>query len=229
MQHNEVTAVYIGLSAIAAGAFVALGYLIRKFHAKSKLRNAEDKAKKVMDQAKIEADKIKHGAELQAKDTLLKLRGEFEKETKDRRGELVVLERRLLQKEENIDRKVDVIDRKEKDIERKDHAITEKEKGLHLKEKDLDRLLQEEKDRLQNISGMTREEAKQLLLKKLDGEVKQEAAIMIKRSEDEAKEKADKEARKIIGLAIQRCAAEHVVETTVSVVHLPSDEMKGRI
>jgi len=229
MEHNEVTAIYIGLSAIAAVVFVALGYFIRKIHAKSRLKNAEDKAAKTIEQAKVEADKIKHGAELQAKDTLLRLRGEFEKETKDRRGELIVLEKRLLQKEENIDRKVDVIDRKEKDIGARDHAIAEKEKGLNLKEKDLDRLLQEEKDKLQNISGMTREEAKQLLLKKLEGEVKQEAAIMIKRSEDEAKEKADKEARKIIGLAIQRCAAEQAVETTVSVVHLPSDEMKGRI
>lgn len=229
MQHNEITAIYIGLSAIAAGVFVALGYFIRKFHAKSKLKSAEDKAKKAIDQASIEANKIKHEAELQAKDTLLKLRSEFEKETKDRRGELVVLEKRLLQKEENIDRKVDVIERKEKDIERRDHAIGDKEKHLHTKEKDLERLLQEETTKLQNISGMTREEAKQLLLKKLDDEVKQEAAIMIKRSEDEAREKADKEARKIIGLAIQRCAADHAVETTVSVVHLPSDEMKGRI
>ena len=93
----------------------------------------------------------------------------------------------------------------------------------------MDRLLQEEKEKLQNISGMTRDEARQLLLKKLEDEVKQEAAIFIKRSEEEAKEKADKEARKIIGLAIQRCAADHTVETTVSVVHLPSDEMKGRI
>ena len=229
MQHNEVTAVYIGLSAIAAGAFVALGYLIRKFHAKRKLKDAEDKAKKAIDQAKLDSDKIRHEAELQAKDTLLKLRSEFEKETKDRRGELVTLERRLLQKEENIDRKVDVIERKEKDIERRDHSIAEKERGIHSKEKDLERLLQEEKDKLQNISGMTRDEARQLLLKKLEDEVKQEAAIMIKKTEDEAKEKADKEARKIIGLAIQRCAAEYAVETTVSVVHLPSDEMKGRI
>jgi ribonuclease Y len=229
MQHNEITAVYIGLAAIAAGAFMALGYLIRKLHAKKKLKNAEDKAKKAIDQAKVDADKIRHEAELQAKDTLLKLRNEFEKETKDRRGELITLERRLLQKEENIDRKVDIIEKKEKDIERRDHSIVEKEKGIHSKERDLERLMQEEKDRLQNISGMTRDEARQLLLKKLEEEVKQEAAIMIKRTEEEAKEKADKEARKIIGLAIQRCAAEHAVETTVSVVHLPSDEMKGRI
>lgn len=229
MQHNEITAIYIGLSAIAAGTFFALGYFIRKYHAKRKMKSAEDKAKKAIDQAKADAEKIKHEAQLQAKDTLLKLRNEFEKETKDRRQELITLERRLIQKEENLDRKIDTSDRKEKDIERKEHSLADREKAMHIKEKEMERLLQEEKDKLQNISGMTRDEAKQLLLKKLEDEVKQEAAILIKRSEDEAKEKADKEARKIIGLAIQRCAADHVVETTVSVVSLPSDEMKGRI
>ena len=227
--HQDVTLIYIGLAALAAVSFMALGYLLRKFHAKKKLKDAEDKARKMIETAKGEAEKLRHGAELQAKDQLLKLRTEFERETKDRRQELVILEKRLIQKEENLDRKLDIIDRKEKDVERRDHAIVEKEKGISSKEKDLERLLQEEKEKLQNISGMTRDEAKQLLLKKLEDEVKQEAAIMIKRTEDEAKEKADKEARKIIGLAIQRCAAEHAVETTVSVVNLPSDEMKGRI
>jgi len=227
--HQEITATYIGLSAIAAATFFALGYFIRKYHAKRKMKNAEDKAKKAIDQARADAEKIKHEAQLQAKDTLLKLRNEFEKETKDRRQELIILEKRLIQKEENLDRKSDTNDRKEKEIERKEHSLVERDKVMHTKEKEMDRLLQEEKDKLQNISGMTRDEAKQLLLKKLEDEVKQEAAILIKRSEDEAKEKADKEARKIIGLAIQRCAADHVVETTVSVVNLPSDEMKGRI
>ena len=229
MNHNESAAVYIGLSALAAILFFALGYFIRKFHAKQKVKSAEDKAKRTIDAAQIEAGKIRHEAELTAKDLLLKLRTEFEKETKDRRQELIVLEKRLIQKEENLDRKVDVIDRKEKDTERRGAAFTEKEKVIGQKEKDLERLFQEEKEKLQNISGMTRDEARQLLLKRLEDEVKQEAAIMIKRTEDEAREKADKEARKIIGLAIQRCAAEHAVETTVSVVSLPSDEMKGRI
>jgi ribonuclease Y len=229
MPHTDLALIYIGLAAIASAFFFALGYLIRKYHAKSKLKNAEDKAKKTIEHAKDEADKIRHEAELQAKDLLLKTRTEFEKETKDRRQELIVLEKRLIQKEENLDRKVDIIDRKEKDVERRDHSLTEKEKNIHTKEKELERIVQEEKDKLQNISGMTRDEARQLLLKKLEDEVKQEAAILIKRTEDEAKEKADKEARKIIGLAIQRCAAEHAVETTVSVVNLPSDEMKGRI
>jgi ribonuclease Y len=227
--HQETTIIYIGLAGITAVAFTALGYLIRKIHAKTKIRSAEDKAKKMVEDAKVAVDRTHRDAELQAKDLLLKLRTEFEKETKDRRQELIVLEKRLLQKEENLDRKVDILDRKDKEVERRDHSLSEKEKTIVSKEKEVDRVLQEEKEKLQNISGMTRDEAKQLLLRKLEDEVKQEAAIYIKRSEEEAKEKADKEARKIIGLAIQRCAADHTVETTVSVVSLPSDEMKGRI
>ncbi len=227
--HREMTFIYIGLATIGAIFFFAFGYLIRKYHAKKKLKNAEDKAKKLLETAKIDAEKTRHGAELEAKDILLKTRAEFEKETKDRRQELIVFEKRLLQKEENLDRKVDIIDRKDKDIERREKSTLDKEKVIGLKEKDLERLLQEEKEKLQRVSGMTRDEARQVLLKRLEEEVKQEAAVMIKRVEDEAKEKADKEARKIIGLAIQRCAAEHTVETTVSVVNLPSDEMKGRI
>jgi ribonuclease Y len=227
--HQETTVIYIGLAGLTAVVFTALGYLIRKIHAKTKVKSAEDKAKNMVEEAKVEADRIHREAELHAKDLLLKLRTEFEKETRDRRQELIVLEKRLLQKEENLDRKVDIIDRKDKDVDRRDHNLAEKEKAVISKEKEIDRLLQEEKEKLQNISGMTREEAKQLLLRKLEDEVKQEAAIYIKRSEEEAKEKADKEARKIIGLAIQRCAADHTVETTVSVVNLPNDEMKGRI
>lgn len=229
MHSQESTIIYIGLAGIAAAVFFGLGYFIRKLYAKNKIKNAEDNAKKMLEDAKVEAGKLKHEAELQAKDILLKLRTEFEKETKDRRQELIILEKRLIQKEENLDRKVDILDRKDKDNERKEHAITEKEKLIVSKDKEMERLLQEEKEKLQNISGMTRDEARQLLLKKLEDDVKQEAAIFIKKSDEEAKEKADKEARKIIGLAIQRCAADHTVETTVSVVHLPSDEMKGRI
>ncbi|OGW85672.1 MAG: ribonuclease Y [Omnitrophica bacterium RIFCSPLOWO2_01_FULL_45_10] len=220
---------YIGLSTIAAAFFFALGYFIRKYLAKRKVKRAEDGAKKMLEDAKLESEKVRREAELSSKDLLLKMRTEFENETKDRRQELIVLEKRLMQKEENLDRKVDILDRKEKDIDRRDHSLAEKEKTVISKEKHLETLVQEEKEKLQQISGMTRDEAKHLLLKRLEDEVKQEAAFMMKRVEDEAREKADKEARKIIGLAIQRCAADHTVETTVSVVNLPSDEMKGRI
>lgn len=227
--HRDITLIYIGLATLGAIAFFILGYLIRKYQAKRKLKGAEDKAKKMVETAKIEAQEVRHEAELAAKDTLLKTRAEFEKETKERRQELLILEKRLIQKEENLDRKVDIIDRKEKDIERREHSIIDKEKVVHSKERGLEALLQEEKEKLQRVSGMTRDEARHILLKRFEDEVKQEAAIMIKKTEDEAREKADKEARKIIGLAIQRCAAEHTVETTVSVVNLPNDEMKGRI
>ena len=227
--HQDMALVYIGLSVLCAASFFALGYFIRKLLAKKKLKNAEDKAKKTLETARLDAEKIRHEAELHGKDLLLKLRTEFEKETRDRRQELVVLEKRLIQKEESLDRKLDMLERKEKDIERRDHSLNDKERLVASKDKELENLLQEEKEKLQRISGMTRDEAKQILLKRLEDDVKQEAAIMIKRSGDEAREKADKEARKIIGLAIQRCAAEHTVETTVSVVNLPSDEMKGRI
>ena len=137
-QHQDITIIYIGLAALAAVSLMALGYLLRKIHSKTKLKNAEDSARKMIETAKVEADKIRHGAELQAKDQLLKLRSEFEKETKDRRQELVTLEKRLIQKEENFDRKLDIIDRKEKDVERRDHAIAEKEKGIVVKEKDVE-------------------------------------------------------------------------------------------
>src|SRR3990167_1268970 len=153
MQHQEITALYIGLAGLAASFFFALGYLIRKYYAKSKIKNAEDKAKKLLEGAKVETDKMRHEAELQAKDLLLKLRTEFEKETKDRRQELVILEKRLIQKEENLDRKMDILDRKDKDIDRREHSLGDKERTIGSKEKELERVLQEEKDKLQNISG----------------------------------------------------------------------------
>ena len=198
--------IIIGLAALGAIAFFILGYVIRKYQAKSKLKSAEEKARKTLEDARNEADRLKRTAELEAKDLLLKMRSEFENETKGRRQELIVLEKRLLQKEENLDRKVDIIERKDKDVERREHSLTDKEKAISLKEKELETMFQEEKEKLQRVSGMTREEARHVLLKRLEDEVKQEAAVMIKRTEEEAKEKADKEARKIVGLAIQKCA-----------------------
>ena len=130
MQQQDITAIYIGLAALAAIAFFSLGYIIRKYHAKKKVKNAESKAKKMLEASKGEAEKIRHAAELGAKDLLLKMRAEFEKETKERRRELVILEKRLIQKEENLDRKVDILDRKEKDTARREHALAEKEKGI---------------------------------------------------------------------------------------------------
>lgn len=215
---------------VGVGAVLFLvGYFIRKFTAEGKLRSAEQRAKQILEEAQRQQESKRKETELEAKDLLYKIRADFERETKERRHELIILEKRLLQKEENIDRKVDVLDKKEREMLEKDRHAQEREKNLVTKEKELLQLVNDEKEKLQKISGLTAEEAKKQLFLKLEDEVKREAAGMMKRMEDEIKEKADKEARKIIGLAIQRCSADHTVETTVSVVNLPNDEMKGRI
>jgi ribonuclease Y len=217
---------------IAAGAGIILfllGYFSRRLTAERRLKGAEQRAKEILEEAKKQQESKRKEVELESKGLLYKLRSDFEKETKDRRQELSVFERRLMQKEENIDRKVDVLDKKEKEIADKERFIVDKEKTAVAREKELQQLINDEKEKLQKISGLTADEAKRQLFLRLEDEVKREAANTIKKIEDEAKEKADKEARKIIGLAIQRCAADHTVETTVSVVNLPNDEMKGRI
>jgi ribonuclease Y len=226
---DRMLLVNIGFGILGASFFFFIGYVLRKYTARMKVKHAEEKSKAILEEAKKEAESRRREAQLEAKDLLLKLRSDFEKESKERRKELIQLERRLSQREENLDRKIDLLDKKEKEIGARMHGFQKREKELHEKEKSLAQLVQEEKERLQRVSGMTVDEAKRILLKRLENDVKQESAYMIKRLEEEAKEKADKEARKIIGLAIQKCAADHTVETTISVVNLPSDEMKGRI
>lgn len=220
---------YTGLGILGAVFFFMLGYLIRKVVAKKKLKSAEEKARVMLEEVKKEVASRRKEIDLEAKDLLHKTRVEFEKESRDRKQELASLERRLIQREENLDRKVDVIDKKEKTIEQRESALVTKEKTADAKTKELEHILEEEKIKLQQISNMSRDEAKKILLSRLEGEVKHEADIMIQKTIEEAKTNADKEARKIVGMAIQRCAADHTVETTVSVVNLPSDDMKGRI
>ena len=226
---SNMIIVNVGFGALGALFFFIIGYLLRKYTARSKVKHAEVKSKLIVEDAKKEADSRRREAQLEAKDLLLKMRSDFENETKERRQELLQLEKRLVQREENLDRKLDLMDKKEKDLFSRAQRLQNRENGLLDKEKELVMLIQDEKERLQKVSGMTVDEAKRILMRRLENDVKQESAYMIKRLEDEAKEKADKEARKIIGLAIQKCAADHTVETTISVVNLPNDEMKGRI
>jgi ribonuclease Y len=167
--------------------------------------------------------------ELESKELLHNIRADFEKETKDRRAELLSMEKRLIQREENLDKKVEVMDKKEKELTEKLKELSGKEQKLHSMEEEYKVMLAEEKDRLQRVSGLTAEEAKKLLLARMEEDVKQEAGLMIKKIEEETKQEADKKAREILATAIQRCAVEHTVESTVSVVNLPNDEMKGRI
>ncbi|MFH1459930.1 MAG: ribonuclease Y [Candidatus Omnitrophota bacterium] len=209
-------------------AFI-LGYAFRVLRAKKKIHSAEQKAKVILEEAERVSQAKKKEAALEAKDLLYKTRIEFEKESKNRRQELLALERRLIGREENLDRKVDLLEKKERDLSNKSKILIDKEQQNEIKSNELNRLILEEKERLQKVSGLSSEEAKKILLKHMEDEVRFEANMMIKKIEDEARETADKKAKHLISLAIQRCAAEHTVESTVSVVSLPSDDMKGRI
>ena len=198
------------------------GYWMRRKTAEAKIGSAEDEARKIIADAEDKGEAKKKEALLEAKEDIHKLRSELDRETKERRNDLQRLERRLVQKEENLDRKMD-------SLEKKEEVLTSKEASLDKTQAKIDELHQRQHEELERISGMTAEEARTILLANVEEEVKHETAMMIKDLEQQAKDEADKRARNIISLAIQRCAADHVAETTVSVVALPNDEMKGRI
>lgn len=219
----------IAIFIVIAIAAVYSGYFLRKYVAEKKLKSAEAEAEHILETAKKEMLDKRREAELEAKDLLYRMRQDFERETKDRKQEIVNLERRLSQKEENIDRRLDLLEKKEKEIDGRNDNLKKQEEGLKTKENQLHALVAEEKERLQKISSLSTEEAKQILLSRLSEELSNEKAVFIKRQEEEVRSIADKKAREILSLAIQRCAAEHTVESTVSVVNLPNDEMKGRV
>lgn len=199
-----------------------MGYLIRKYIAEAKIASAEDAAAKIIEEAKKQAQSAKREAILESKEEIHKQRTEQEKEIKDRRNELNRLEKRLMQKEESLDKKASFFEKKEEEIKEKEDEI-ENKKG------ELNNLLTKQIQELEKLSGITSEEAKEILLSRVKEDIKHDMAVMIKEMEARAKEEADKKAREIISIAIQKCAADHAAESTVSVVSLPNDEMKGRI
>ncbi|MQL52866.1 ribonuclease Y [Desulfofundulus thermobenzoicus] len=207
---------------IAAVVAFAIGYLMRKYLAEARIASAEAEARKIIEEAEKVAEAKKREAILEAKEEVLKLRNEMEREHKERRSELQRLERRLMQKEETLDRKIEGIERKEETLNRKEAEIDNTRARL-------EDLYKRQVSELERISGLTSEEARQQLLADVEKEVQHEAALLIKDMENKAREEGEKRAREIISLAIQRCAADHVTETTVSVIPLPNDEMKGRI
>ncbi|MEW9667710.1 ribonuclease Y [Ammoniphilus sp. 3BR4] len=216
----SVGGILLLLAAAAVG--VGIGYLIRKSIAEAKISSAEEAAKQIVDQAGKEAEALKKEKILEAKDEVHKVRTEAEKENRERRNEVQRLEKRVLQKEETLDRKLENFERKEAELEKRERAISELQSKV-------EELYNSQKLELERISGLTREEAKSIILSQVESEVKHECAMLVKEIEQRSKEEADKRAREIITTAIQRCAADHVAETTVSVVTLPNDEMKGRI
>ena len=211
------------LMAIAA-LIVGLGggYLFRKMIAEAKISSAEIAAKKILEEANHEANALKREKQLEVKEEAHKLRTELDRESRERRAEIQRMEKRLLQKEENLDRKIINVERKEEDLKNKE----EETKAFQEK---LDQLLQKQLAELERVSGMSSDDAKEILLQRVREEINHEMLIMVRDMENQAKADGDKKAREIVTLAIQRCAADHVSESTVSVVSLPNDEMKGRI
>jgi len=205
------------------------GYLLRWFFAGRKLRSAETKAKQLTDSAKKDAENRRKEVELHGKDLVIKLRQDFETETKGRRDEIIVSEKRQQQKEENINKRVELLEHKEKDINIRLEGLQKSEADIQGKGGELSKLIEDEKRQLQKISSMTEEDAKNLLLSRVDEDLLQEKATRIRQMEEEIKDSIDKKARDVISTAIQRCASEHTAASTVTVVILPSDEMKGRI
>ncbi|MBQ5758641.1 MAG: ribonuclease Y [Schwartzia sp.] len=207
---------------IALAAGLGGGYMLRRSTAEKAIGSAEAQAKKIVEEAEAKAESRGREIVQDAKEDVQRLRQDLERETKDRRSELSRAERRLVQKEENLDRKLE-------SIEKKEGALADREAKIDKCQQEIDALKEEQKAELERIGGMTADDAKTLLLSKAEEELKHEKAVMIKEYEQQAKDEADKRARDIVSQAIQRCAADQVAETTVSVVALPNDEMKGRI
>ncbi|WP_201713851.1 ribonuclease Y [Rossellomorea arthrocnemi] len=223
---QPITIIFILLGLIVG---VVVGYLIRKSIAEAKIAGAKGSAEQILEDAKREADALKKEALLEAKDENHKLRTEMENDLRERRNELQKQENRLMQKEENLDRKDETLDKREALLERKEGTLNERQQHIEETESKVDEMVRSQQTELERISSLTRDEAKGIILDRVENELSHDIAIMVREHETRAKEDADKKAKEVLSLAIQRCAAEHVAETTVSVVNLPNDEMKGRI
>jgi len=219
---NQVPLIYTILAVIALLLGVLFGYLLRKYLAEAKITSAEEAAKRIIEEAEKEAEARKRESILEAKEQIHLMRTEADREIRERRNEIQRLERRYMQKEESLDRKME-------SLEKKEEALAKKEQELSNKNKQLDELIQNQTAELERISGLTTEEARTMILNNVREELKRETAQIIKEEEARAKEEAERRAREIVALAIQKGAVDIVAETTVSVVPLPNDEMKGRI
>lgn len=218
MERISQTVLLIAVSLLS----LAAGYAARVLLIESRNRAARDRAADIIAEAQRDAEAIRREAAVDAKEEAHRIRQQAEQEIRERRRELQQQERRLMHKEEALDKKLEA-------LEQKENALAKKSEALQRQKAQVDELLEKQQRELERIAGMTAEQAREMLLKQTEAEVRHEMAMMIKEIETQAKEEAQRRARNIIALAIQRCAADHVAETTVSVVTLPNDEMKGRI
>lgn len=208
------------LISLAIGVIIGIAY--RKKVAESKIRSAEDEAKKIVNMAKTEAENLKKSKIIEAKEEIVNSRNELDQEIKERRGEVQKQEARLIQKEENLDKRSENFEKKEQDLELR-------VKELDTQRQEIEKLHEKEIQELQKIASLTKEEAKLFLLKEVEKDITVEKAAIIREANQKAKEEANKKAKELLTYAVQKCAADHSQETTVSIVALPSDEMKGRI
>jgi ribonuclease Y len=220
LSNGIIIAIAIVVIAVPVSALVAINY--QKKMVEAKLGNADEKAREIIDEALKTAETKKRESLLEVKEESIRTKNELDKEIKERRAEAQRYERRVQQKEENIDKKADA-------IEKKEASLAQKEEALAKQREEISKLSEQRLQELERISGLTSEQAKDYLLKIVEDEVKHETAVMVKEMESRAKEEADKKAKEYVVTAIQKCAADHVSETTISVVQLPNDEMKGRI
>jgi len=222
-----VSGILLVLIGLLAG--VGLGVLLRQYWLEKRNRQLQEQARNILTDARKEAETIKKEAILQAKDSLFQMKAEFERETKESRKEFQNLEKRILQKEENLDRKSEALDKREGVIGKREKVLQQQEKELEENTRELHMLIEEQRKKLESLSGISAQEAKEMLARAIENEARHDAALMVKKIETEARETADRKAKNIISLAIQRYAGDYVAEKTVSVVNLPNEEMKGRI
>jgi len=217
------------LAIIGFGVGFALAFWIKGMIVTQKVKAAETEASRLLGDSKRRAETLLKEADLEVKDRLFKMKSDFDAETKETRSELKKRETHLMQKEENVDRKIEQYEQKDHELQRKERMLKKRENEIERQELKYQELLEEQKHQLEKISGLSTEQAKELLIRAMENEARYEGARLIKKIENEAKEQADRKSKKILATAIQRYAGEYVAERTVSVVPLPSDEMKGRI
>lgn len=219
---KEVDVIELVKILIGAVVGILVGYIIRKNISEAKIGQAENLAKEIIEKANRDSETVQKEKLLEAKEEIHKWRSEAERENKERRNDLQRYEKRVIQKEE-------VLDKKLQNLESKETSLNDRLKNVEQKENEIEQIKTQQLEKLEGTSGITSEQAKDIILTNAEREVRREMSIMIKDIETQAKDESEKRAREIIGYAIQKCAADHVAETTVTVVNLPNDEMKGRI
>jgi ribonuclease Y len=228
-KERDMSAFNIILAIVCFGVGFAIAFWVKGQIAAQKVKAAEGQAARLIKDSKRKAETLIKEADLEIKDRHFKMKSDFDAETKETRSELKQREAHLMQKEDNIDRKIEKNERTVRELQRKEKKLRKRSNEIERKELEYEELIEQQKHQLEKISGLSAEQAKELLIRAMENEARYEGARLIKKIENEAKEQADRKSKKILATAIQRYAGEYVAERTVSVVQLPSDEMKGRI